>query len=82
MSGDILRHHQTTRVVFEARRSGMEGERKPTSGNPRVLVAMPVELHDELQKQATREDRPVARIVREAIRRYLAQPRDSMATEA
>lgn len=61
----------------------MEGERKAASDakSPRVLVAMPVDLHDELQKQARREDRPVARIVREAVRRYLAQPRDSMATE-
>jgi predicted transcriptional regulator len=36
---------------------------------------MPPELYANLQRQAEVEDRPVSRIVREAIRRYLDGPR-------
>lgn len=38
-----------------------------------LSARVPKELRDELQHQAIREDRPVARLVQDAVRAYLDQ---------
>lgn len=50
-------------------------EERTTKANQALVVRLPLEMHEQVKRQADEEERTMAQIVRRALRDYLARNR-------